>query len=142
MLNINTIMEVLPQRYPFLLVDRILEQKYNEYAIGCKNISVNESWSKGHFENNPIYPGAMIIESAAQTGGFIFYDESQEEHRIHGLLSSVSNFKFVKTVIPGDQLIIKTKWVQRLGNIVKISAKIYVNEERVAEGELTYVLSE
>lgn len=137
----ENIMKVLEHRYPFLLVDRILEFEYENFAVACKNISVNEPWASGHFTGNPIYPGALLIESSAQTGAFLFYDPQAEDHSSKGMLANVENFKFVRVVKPGDQIIIKTTLVQKFGNFVKVRVKASVEEKRVAEGELTYVLS-
>lgn len=141
MLDIIKIMEVLQQRYPFLLVDRIIDYKQNEYAVGCKNVSANEFWAQGHFEGKPIYPGVFIIESSAQTGAFIFYDKDSSNHNVFGMLSSVPYFKFIRPVVPGDQLMIKAELIERFSNMAKVKIKVTVDEKRVAEGELTYVFS-
>lgn len=141
MLDVNKIMEILPHRYPFLMVDRITEYSTNEYAVGYKNISVNEPWSVGHFKENPIFPGVLIIEAAAQVGGFIFIDKNSESGEVFGFLSSVDKVKFVKPVVPGDCLKIKATLINRFANIGRVKMLASVDGKRVAEGELTYVFS-
>lgn len=139
-LGIQKIMGVLQHRYPFLLVDRIKEYKYGEYVVAYKNISANEPWVQGHFPGNPIYPGAMIIESSAQAGGFLFFEEKNAEESKGGLLVNVEKFKFVKIVRPGDRIEIRVDLENKVGSFVKTKVKATVEGERVAEGVLTYVI--
>lgn len=140
-ITIDEIMNVLQHRYPFLLVDRITDYEYGKYVEACKNVSVNEPWAQGHFPGNPIYPGALIIETSAQAGGFLFYKADEDEKSKGGMLARVESFKFVKVVKPGDQLMIRAELVSRVGNFVKAKIKASVDGQRVAEGELTYVFS-
>ncbi|SFC12626.1 3-hydroxyacyl-ACP dehydratase FabZ [Butyrivibrio sp. YAB3001] len=139
-ITIDEIMSVLEHRYPFLMIDKITDFEYGKFVEAVKNVSVNEPWSQGHFPGKPIYPGAMIIESAAQAGGFIFYNKDDEEKKRGGMLVKVGNFKFVKVVRPGDQLVIRTELVDQIGNYVTVRVKATVDGKKVAEGEETYVV--
>lgn len=139
-ITIDEMMNILIHRYPFLLVDKVIDYEKEKYVVACKNVSVNEPWAKGHFPGDPIYPGALIVESSAQAGAFLFYDRGKDDKSKKGLLAGVENFKFVKVVKPGDQLIIKVELVSKFGNLVKVKVKATVEDERVAEGGLTYVL--
>lgn len=139
-ITVDEMMNILIHRYPFLLVDKVMDYEREKYVVACKNISVNEPWAKGHFPGEPIYPGALIVESSAQAGAFLFYDREKDDRSKKGLLAGVENFKFVKVVKPGDQLIIKVELVSKFGNLVKVKVKATVEDERVAEGGLTYVL--
>ncbi len=136
---IEEIIQVLQHRNPFLLIDRIKEYEYGKYVVGVKNVSVNEPWAAGHFPEHPVYPGALIIESSAQTGGFLFYDPEETDRKKGGMLACVDSFKFVRAVYPGDQLVIKTELISRFGKFVKVRATATVDGKRAAEGELTYV---
>lgn len=139
-IDTNEMLKVLQHRYPFLLVDKVLDYEYGKSVETCKNISANEPWVQGHFPGNPIYPGVFIIESAAQTGAFLFYDPEEEVISKGGMLASVDSFKFVRVVRPGDQLIIKDEILKKFGSLVKVKTRAFVDGKRVAEGELTYVL--
>ena len=141
-LGINEITKVLQHRYPFLLIDRIQSQEYGKYVEAIKNVSVNEPWATGHFPGNPIYPGVLTIESSAQAGGFLFYNENDSNPVVKGVLARVDNFKFVKEIRPGDQLLIRVDLVNRMGNFVQAKVKITVDSKKVAEGDLTYAVSE
>ena len=138
-ITIDEIMNVLQHRYPFLMIDKVLDYEFGKYVEACKNVSVNEPWAQGHFPDNPVYPGAMIIESSAQTGGFIFYDKTEKDKCKEGMRVRVENFKFVKVVKPGNQLIIRAELVNRVGNFVNVKVKATVEGKKVAEGEITYV---
>jgi 3-hydroxyacyl-[acyl-carrier-protein] dehydratase len=141
MIEIQQIMSVLKQKYPFLLVDRILDYKLGEYSIGCKNVTIDEFWAQGHFEENPIMPGVLIIEAAAQSGAFIFFDNGEDAPRAYSVLSSVSNFKFLRPVKPGDQLIMRVDLVEQFDYMAKVKVHATVDGARVAQGELTYAFN-
>ena len=117
MLTINEIYKKLPHRYPFLMVDRILEIKKDESVTGIKNVTVNEPFFQGHFPDEPLMPAAMIVESMAQIGGFIF--ELDDER---GYVVGVDKAKFKAKVIPGDTLKIECKKITRVGGLAKVKA--------------------
>ena len=138
-LNIEEIMQILPHRYPFLLVDRITYLDKGKKAIGIKNVTMNEHFFQGHFPGKPVMPGVLIVEAMAQVGGVLML--ACEKHR--GKLAffmAANNIKFRKTVLPGDQLVIEVvsgKIRSKTGSVI---TKAFVNEKVVAEAELMFAL--
>jgi 3-hydroxyacyl-[acyl-carrier-protein] dehydratase len=132
------IQKILPHRYPFLLLDRILEFTANEKAVGLKNVTINESFFQGHFPENPIMPGVLIVEAMAQTGGVLAF-KSMPQHIGKSLILFVAmdKVKFRKPVVPGDQLILESIVLRRGARIWKMQGKAFVRENLVAEAELT-----
>lgn len=142
--NIEEIKERLPHRYPFLMVDRIIESKPGE-CTGVKNVTINECFFTGHFPAQSIMPGTLIIECIAQTAAFVGPPpkESGEnsmdtQNKRKGYLLSV-NIKFQQPVIPGDQLIIKTKVIKVFGKMTKFYGEAKVDGQIVASGEFNVV---
>jgi len=134
-------MSTLPHRYPFLLVDRLLELEPGKRAVGIKNVSINEPFFQGHFPGIPIMPGVLVLEALAQVGACALL--SQKEHR--GKLvyfAGVDKFRFKKMVTPGDQLLLEVELVKLKGNIGKALGKATLNGELVAGGELIFALEE
>lgn len=133
MLTIQEIYKRLPHRYPFLMVDKILSVEEGKTVVGLKNVTVNEPYFQGHFPDEPIMPGVMIIETMAQIGGFVF-DIVNER----GYVIGVDKTKFKKVVIPGDTLIVEATLIQRFGSMGKVKAIAKVDNVEVASGEITY----
>ncbi|MFO7607487.1 MAG: 3-hydroxyacyl-ACP dehydratase FabZ [Desulfurivibrionaceae bacterium] len=136
-IDIKEILKLLPHRYPFVLVDRIVELKLGERAVGLKNVSINEPFFQGHFPTDPIMPGVLILESMAQVGGILAFLTDRD--RFEGELvyfAGLDNVRFRRKVIPGDQLIIKADVVRRKGKIYKFSARAFVDEQLAAEANL------
>ncbi|MFN2366890.1 MAG: 3-hydroxyacyl-ACP dehydratase FabZ [Desulfurivibrionaceae bacterium] len=136
-IDIKEILKLLPHRYPFVLVDRIVELKLGERAVGLKNVSINEPFFQGHFPTDPIMPGVLILESMAQVGGILAFLTDRD--RFEGDLvyfAGLDNVRFRRKVIPGDQLIIKADVVRRKGKIYKFSARAFVDEQLAAEANL------
>lgn len=131
-MDIKEIMERLNHRYPFLLVDRVLEIVDNKSIIGYKNISFNEPYFTGHFPENPIFPGVLIIESMAQLGGLMFTGKGM------GYLVGVDKAKFIKFVVPGDQLKTDANLIQLIGNYAKVELEGSVDGTVVAKAQVTY----
>jgi len=143
--NVVEIQEILPHRYPFLLVDRITELIPGEYIEGLKNISISEPVFQGHFPNHPIYPGVMIIEGMAQAGGLLAFKSmdnvSQEEIENKVVyFMSIDKAKFRAPVIPGDQLVYKVSVMKNKGAVWQFDAKAYVDDKIVAQAELKAML--
>ncbi|NQT28214.1 MAG: UDP-3-O-[3-hydroxymyristoyl] N-acetylglucosamine deacetylase [Candidatus Omnitrophica bacterium] len=140
-LNAEEIMQILPHRYPFLLVDRITYLEKGKKAIGIKNVTMDEYFFQGHFPGKPIMPGVLIVEAMAQVGGVLML--ACEEHK--GKLAyfmAANNIKFRKTVVPGDQLVIEVvsgKIRSRTGSVI---TKAFVDGKVVAEAELMFALVE
>lgn len=138
-ITIEEIREILPHRYPFLLVDRVLEVVPGKRCVGVKNVTINESFFQGHFPGQAIMPGVLILESMAQVG-LVMMKFHLDEGRKLAMLGGVDNARFKKPVVPGDQLIneINIIWFRR--DIGKVSAVARVDGEIVAEAEITFVL--
>ena len=136
-MDIHEIKEVLPHRYPFLLVDRILEVKPGEKAVGLKNVTHNEDFFNGHFPSQPIMPGVLVVEAMAQVAGIGLLETVEKPEEKIPYLAKVEEARFRKPVIPGDQLVIKAEVVRLKGRMGKIEAKGLVDDKTVAEAELT-----
>lgn len=131
------IAEVLPHRYPFLLVDKILETEYMKRSKGYKNISLNEPWATGHFPEDPVYPGVLMIETMAQVGGFIFYDPVNSVHSIQLYLCAVKDLKLFHKVVPGDMVVVEAELTDTFANFYTIKCIARVEDKVVAKGLLT-----
>jgi len=139
--NVVDIQNILPHRYPFLLVDRIMELTAGEYIEGLKNVSISEPVFQGHFPDHPIYPGVMIIEGMAQAGGVLAFKSmditNQEEIESKVVyFMSIDKAKFRAPVTPGDQLIYKINVIKNKGAVWQLDAKAYVDNKVVAQAEL------
>jgi UDP-3-O-[3-hydroxymyristoyl] N-acetylglucosamine deacetylase/3-hydroxyacyl-[acyl-carrier-protein] dehydratase len=134
-MDINEIQKILPHRYPFLLVDRIVDMEYGKRIVGVKNVSYNEPFFRGHFPQEPIMPGVLIIEAMAQVGGILFLSMLKEEKRVY--LAGIERVRFRRPVLPGDQLRIEVVMPRMRQDIAKMEAKAYVNHLVVAEAEFT-----
>jgi UDP-3-O-[3-hydroxymyristoyl] N-acetylglucosamine deacetylase/3-hydroxyacyl-[acyl-carrier-protein] dehydratase len=135
-LEIDRILEVIPHRYPFLLVDRILELEPRRRVVGIKNVTINEPFFQGHFPGHPIMPGVLIIESMAQVGGMLLMDEltSPEEKVVYFM--ALDNVKFRRPVLPGDQLRSEVEMIQFRGRTCRLKGVAYVDGQVVAEAEM------
>ena len=137
-LNIQKIKDFLPHRYPFLLVDKVLDYKPDEYIIAIKNVTYNEPCFQGHFPKIPIFPGVLIIEAMAQTAallGCLSMDDEPDAEAIYYLVG-VDKARFKKTVHPGDQIILNANFIKLRKNIWRFSATATVDDNLVASAEL------
>jgi 3-hydroxyacyl-[acyl-carrier-protein] dehydratase len=140
-LNTKEIVKVLPHRYPFLLVDKILECDLEGGTItGLKNLTINEAFFQGHFPDAPLMPGVLIIEALAQTGGILVH--LRDNKGKVALLLGVADAKFRLPVKPGDTLILKAKLLHLSSRGGKVSAKAIVQDKVVAEAEMSFALLE
>jgi len=135
-LSTGEILNLLPHRYPFLLVDKILEQEKNK-IVGVKNVTINEPFFQGHFPGHPVMPGVLIIEAMAQTGGVLMFSKEENKGKIP-LFAGIDKARFKKPVYPGDQLIIKVEIVKVVRGIGKAKAEAYVDDNLVASAELLF----
>jgi len=143
MLDVNEIMKILPHRYPFLLVDRVIELEHGKRIVALKNVSVNEPFFQGHFPGHPVMPGVLIIEAMAQAAGIMAYLASDEETRKKvSYFASIDSARFKRPVKPGDQLRIEieTRFTKR--GIWGVIAKAYVDGVVVTEAELKATFAE
>lgn len=137
--NAKEIAKILPHRYPFLLVDRILEINLEENEIlGLKNVTVNEPFFQGHFPGVPIMPGVLILEALAQTGGVLVHQKGYVKKI--AVLLNVTGAKFRKPVMPGDALLLHAKGLHVSGNGGKIKAKAMIGQVLAVEAELSFAL--
>lgn len=140
-MNINEIMECLPHRYPFLLVDRILELEPGKRCVGLKNVTANEEFFQGHFPGQPIMPGVLILEAMAQAGALILLSQPAERRRIP-VIGAIDDVRFKRQVVPGDQLISEVELLWIRGSIGRIKAVAKVGEDVAAQMEMTFKLLE
>ncbi len=137
--DIEKIMQILPHRYPFLLVDKILEFQEGKHIVGVKNVTVNEQFFTGHFPERPIMPGVLIIESMAQTAGILMLSRPENRGKL-AYFMSMDRVKFRKTVVPGDQLILKIDVVKMKLRTILIHGLAFVEDKIVAEAEMMFSL--
>ncbi len=137
-LEIQEIMDFLPHRYPFLLVDRILEYEENQRIVGIKNVTINEPFFAGHFPGVPIMPGVLILESMAQVGGVLVFKTLPERENKLVFFMGVENARFRKPVVPGDQLRIEMLVTRIRTRMGKLSGKAYVEGQLVAEADIMF----
>ena len=140
-LDIDAIREILPHRYPFLLVDRI-EELENERVVGIKNVTVNEPFFAGHFPDYPVMPGVLIIEAMAQVAGVLVLSGIPDRKNKLVLLAGVDGAKFRKPVRPGDQLRMEMKVLRSRATMAKVSGTATVDGAVVAEAEILCVLAD
>lgn len=137
--QIQEILQLLPHRYPFLLVDRVLDYTPNESIRAIKNVSINEPFFQGHFPSLPVMPGVLIMEALAQTGGLLVIKSTPEANLDDKLFlfSGMEKVRFRKPVCPGDQLELHSRLLRHKFKLWKMEGKAYVNGVLVAEAEMT-----
>ena len=137
MIDVQGIMDVLPHRYPFLFVDRIIEFEEGKRIVGIKNVTFNEPFFQGHFPGEPVMPGVLIIEALGQTAGVLAFRAMGEEAEGKGVyLMSINRVKFRRPVIPGDQLRLELDVVKHRGMIWAFHGKALVEDQVAAEAEI------
>jgi 3-hydroxyacyl-[acyl-carrier-protein] dehydratase len=139
--DISEIKKLLPHRYPFLLVDRVLEYEPNRRIVAIKNVTSNEEFFNGHFPQRPVMPGVLIIESLAQVAGLAMLTEEEHRGKIP-YFTGIDNARFRRPVIPGDQLRLEVEVLRVKGNFGRAAAKATVEGQVVAEAELMFVLGQ
>ena len=133
--DIQGIMDLLPHRYPILLVDRILDFETGKWIRGVKNISIGDPIFLGHFPQKPVFPGVFIIEAMAQTGGCLVLQGLEDRHSKLLYFMAINNVKFRKPVVPGDQLVMEIKVLSLKSRVCKLRGEAFVDGQKVAEAE-------
>lgn len=139
-MNIIEIMKKLPHRYPFLLVDRIIDIQPNVSISGIKNVTINEPFFQGHFPGQPIMPGVLMVEAMAQVAGVLAFSSGIEAKSV--FFMSIEKAKFRRPVVPGDQLKIEIKVLHQRGNVWKFSGEAKVDDKTASEAEFTAMVSD
>jgi len=140
-LDIRDIMKNIPHRYPFLLIDRVIEIVPGKSAVGIKNVSINEPFFQGHFPSFPIMPGVLIIEAMAQLGAVIVLSKEENQGKL-AYFAGIDHARFRRQVIPGDQLRLEVEISRMKGSIGKGEGKAYVDGELAAEANIIFALGD
>jgi 3-hydroxyacyl-[acyl-carrier-protein] dehydratase len=141
MLDIQQIKEIIPHRYPFLLVDRVLEVEEGKRAIGIKNVSANEEFFNGHFPEYPVMPGVLIVEALAQVGAVAMLKKEENRGRL-AFFAGIDNCRFKRQVVPGDQLRLEVEIIRLRGSLGKGKATATVDGEIACEAEIMFALGD
>lgn len=136
-LDTLAVKKAIPHRYPFLLVDKIIDFKLDEVIVGVKNLTQNDWFFEGHFPGQPVMPGVLIVEAMAQTGGILLLNGLDNPEGKLAMFTSISNAKFRRPVVPGDQLVLEVRLVNRRARIAHLSGKAFVDGQLAAEAELS-----
>ncbi len=142
-MDIDQILMRLPHRYPFLMVDRVVELETGKRVVAVKNVTINEPYFQGHYSRFPVMPGVMIVEAMAQAGGLAVAGGRQQKDDSNAvpLLAAVDKARFRRMVRPGDQLVLDVDVLRAGSRLAKVAAKALVEDELAAEAELTFVFS-
>ena len=141
-LDIKAIKKILPHRYPFLLIDRILDMKPGESLNAIKNVSVSEPFFQGHFPNQPVMPGVLIIEAMAQAGSFLLLHTTPEPEKKLMYFSGIEKSRFRRQVLPGDQILFKIDLLKLRMGTCKLHGTAYVDDKIVAEATFITTLGD
>lgn len=135
-IDINQILKLLPHRYPFLLVDRVLELAPKESITAIKNVTINEPFFQGHFPDYPVMPGVLIIEALAQTAALLTFAEAKQDNAVY-YFAGIDNARFKKPVVPGDQLVMQAIYQRERAGVYKFHVTATVDGELAAEADIT-----
>jgi 3-hydroxyacyl-[acyl-carrier-protein] dehydratase len=141
-LDINEIQKFLPHRYPFLLIDKVVEMQRLKRIVAIKCVTINEAFFQGHFPGKPVMPGVLILESMAQAGGLLLLQEIPDREKKLLYLASMNDVKFRRPVVPGDQLRIEVNVTAWKGDLCKIEAKAFVEGNLATEAKMMCVMAD
>src|SRR6266853_127625 len=136
-LDIHDILRILPHRYPFLLIDRVIDLTRKQRIVAIKNVTINEPFFAGHFPGVPIMPGVLIVEAIAQAGGALLLTEVPDRHQKLMVFTGIERARFRRPVVPGDQLRIEVEVKAWRVSAVRMEGKVFVGDKRVAEATVT-----
>jgi 3-hydroxyacyl-[acyl-carrier-protein] dehydratase len=136
-LDINDILRILPHRFPFLMIDRVIDITRRERIVAIKNVTMNEPFFAGHFPNLPIMPGVLIVEAIAQAGGALLLTEVEDRADKLMVFTGIERARFRRPVVPGDQLRIEVEVKAWRVSAVRMEGKVFVGDKRVAEATVT-----
>ncbi|HLR41455.1 MAG TPA: 3-hydroxyacyl-ACP dehydratase FabZ [Virgibacillus sp.] len=139
MLEAQDIKDIIPHRYPFLLVDKVIEKEEAKRIVGVKNVTINEPFFQGHFPDHPVMPGVLILEALAQVGAIAVLDMEENKGKI-GFLAGVDKCRFKRQVQPGDQLQLEVEILRMKGPVGKGKAIATVDGETACEAEITFAI--
>jgi 3-hydroxyacyl-[acyl-carrier-protein] dehydratase len=142
LLDINQIQKYLPHRYPFLMIDKVVEMERYKRIVAIKSVTINEHFFQGHFPGKPVMPGVLILESMAQAGGLLLLQEIPDRDKKLLYLASMSDVKFRRPVVPGDQLRVEVNVLAWKGDLCKIEAKAFVENNLAAEARMLCVMAD
>jgi 3-hydroxyacyl-[acyl-carrier-protein] dehydratase len=142
LLDINQIQKYLPHRYPFLMIDKVVEMERYKRIVAIKSVSINEGFFQGHFPGKPVMPGVLILESMAQAGGLLLLQEIPDRDKKLMYLASMTDVKFRRPVVPGDQLRVEVNVLAWKGDLCKIEAKAFVESNLAAEAKMLCVMAD
>lgn len=142
MLDINAVQNLLPHRYPFLLIDRVLELESGRRIVALKNVTRNEEFFNGHYPERPIMPGVLIIEAMAQAGGLAVLSQMENSGKVP-LFAGIDKARFRRVVVPGDQLRIEVEVLRARSDTAKVAGKAFIDGTELAcEAELLFMLAD
>ncbi len=139
MIDVKEVMSILPHRYPFLLVDKVVELEPGVRAVGIKNVTINEPFFQGHFPSNPVMPGVLTVEAMAQLAGILAFKSGQQGTAVYFM--SIENAKFRKPVLPGDQLRLEVQVLKRRGGVWRFSGNAFVGDKLASEADFTAMVA-
>jgi beta-hydroxyacyl-ACP dehydratase FabZ len=142
LLDINQIQKYLPHRYPFLMIDKVVEMERYKRIVAIKSVTMNEDFFQGHFPGKPVMPGVLILESMAQAGGLLLLQEIPDRDKKLLYLASMTDVKFRRPVVPGDQLRVEVNVLAWKGDLCKIEAKAFVESNLAAEAKMLCVMAD
>ncbi len=140
MIDLHEISRILPHRYPFLMVDKVIDLVPDKRIVGIKNVTINEPFFQGHFPDNPVMPGVLVVEAMAQVSGILAYKSGIQWSSVYFM--SIERAKFRKPVLPGDQLRLEIDVLHKRANVWKFSGTAHVNDTIVSEAEFTAMVVE
>ncbi len=138
--DVKEIMDIIPHRYPFMLVDRIIEMEKGKRIVGIKNVTFNEEFFQGHFPGEPVMPGVLIVEAMAQTGAVLLLSDIPDRDKKLVFFMGIDNVRFRKPVVPGDQLRIVVTVLRLKSRTCKIKGEAFVDGQLVTEAEILSAL--